>query len=435
MKELRIYYESFGCQMNAFDTEVIASMMFKDGFGTASRPENADVIIVNTCSVREHAEKRAIGRLTELSRHRDAVLAVCGCMAQRLGKELFDLVPGLSIVAGTDSYKRLPTTIVDALETGGRFSLLDRDDRVTYSLMPAVFHGPASRYLSITRGCENYCSYCIVPYLRGKLRSKDPDKIINEANSMVKAGAKEVTLLGQNVMAYRFGNVDFVTLLKRVVDETELFRVRFLTTHPRDATDEIFNLMAEQERVCPHIHLPIQAGSNRILRIMKRGYTREQYLAAVNRSRKILPGLAITTDIIVGFPTETDDEFKETIELVNEVRYDAAFTFKYSPRKGTAAAGLGNDIPLEVKKERLRILNNRIREIRAEILMDQIGSETEILLDGPVQKGEYQFYKGRTPHFRNVLIPDNHLEEGEIVSVRLDRIWNFTFVGEKLARR
>jgi tRNA-2-methylthio-N6-dimethylallyladenosine synthase len=436
MKKLTLYSESFGCQMNVYDTDAIVSMLSSGGFDHIKNPADADVIIVNTCSVREHAETRAIGRLNELSRCSDAVLVVCGCMAQRLGDRLFELVPGVSIVAGTDSYKRLPATIAYIAERGGRASLLEIDGCTTYSMEePGVGTSP-SRYLSITRGCENYCSYCIVPYLRGRVRSKEPVTIVHEIRSMIDRGTREVTLLGQNVLAYNAGDVDFTGLLGRIMDETDIFRLRFLTSHPRDITDELFRFIARHEpRICPHIHLPVQSGSNRILELMNRGYSRDRYLGIVDRAREIVPGLALTTDIIVGFPSETEEEFSQTLDLVERARFDSAFTFKYSPREGTAAARMEDDIPTAVKKERLERLNDDVRRIRRNILEGQLGSQSEILLDGWVKKGEYLFWKGRTPHYRNVLIPGDQHENGDVVGVMLKEIRNFTFYGEELSRR
>lgn len=435
MKKPSVYCESFGCQMNAFDTEVIEARMEGKGFDAARSPDEADVVIVNTCSVREHAENRAIARLQELSRSGKATLVVCGCMAQRLGKELFELVPSLSIVAGTDAYEQLPELIREVLETGARAVNTERREGLTYALGSDVSRGPACRYLSVTRGCANYCSYCIVPYLRGGVRSKVPDTVVEEARELAAAGAKEVTLLGQDVMAYASEGTTFAGLLRRVLQETDLRRIRFLTSHPGNIDIDVFHLMAEEERLCPHIHLPLQSGSDRILGLMKRGYTAERYISDVRHLRRLVPGIAVTSDIIVGFPTETENDFLDTLELAGEVRFEAAFTFKYSPREGTAAASMKDDVDIAEKERRLGLLNKRIAEIRRDLLCDHLGSEDEILLDGRVQKGEYRLWKGRTPHFRNVIIAGDHLTEGEIVRVKLKRLKNFTFEGKELARR
>jgi len=428
-KPLRIYCESFGCQMNAYDTEGILSLLEKHGHTEVVSPESADCIIINTCSVREHAEQRAIGRLRDLSRHGGAALVVCGCMAQRLGLTLFDLVPAVRIVAGTESYSLLPEAIADAVERGGRFAFLDGGSREVEVRSPRA-GGRVSRYVAITRGCESYCSYCIVPYLRGKVRSGSSSAIVREVSRLVEGGAKEVTLLGQNVIAYRDGETGFADLVKRILEETDIRRLRFLTSHPRDIGPDVFELMASNERFCSHIHLPVQAGSNRILAAMNRGYTRETYLDKVRDARARVPEIAITTDIIVGFPSETDTDFGQTLDLVREVRFDSAFTFQYSPRSGTAASALEDDVPFAVKRKRLHALNAAVQEVRTGILRAQIGAEAEILLDGAVRKGQYRFLKGRTPQFRNVLVPSGGLRDGDVVHAALKRLANFTFVGE-----
>jgi tRNA-2-methylthio-N6-dimethylallyladenosine synthase len=420
--------------MNAFDSEVIESMLEREGFSIAGAPEEADAIVVNTCSVRENAETRAIGRLNDLSRHKGAVLAVCGCMARRLGKDLFELVPALDIVAGPDSYRELPGAIASALGGTGRKVLLGEDDSVTYRMDRAKGSSP-TRYLSITRGCENFCSYCIVPYVRGAVRSKPAEDVTAESRILAESGAKEITLLGQNVMAWSSGGEGFTGLLRKLLDETGVERIRFLTTHPRDVDEEIFRLMASEPRICPHIHLPFQAGSDRVLARMNRGYTRSQYLEIIDRAREYRPDIAFTTDIIVGFPGESMSDFEDTLDIVERVRFDSAFTFKYSPRQGTAAAEMEDNVPPEEKRSRLEILNRAIRRIRAEIMAGLTGSVEEILLDARVKKGEYQFLKGRTPHFRNVLLSSEDRNPGDILTVVLKELRNFTFIGEETTGR
>ncbi len=435
MKNNKVYYECFGCQMNAFDLEVIKGMMLQDGFRSVSSPAEADVIIVNTCSVREHAETRAIGRLNDLSRHKNVLLAVCGCMAQRMGESILELVPGLSLVAGPDNYNMLPSVIKELLDSGGRYVVADLDSSLTYPLFPQVENKRVSRFLSITRGCENYCSYCIVPYLRGRVRSKMHRQIIDEINMLHDNGAKEVTLLGQNVMAYNSSEIDFIGLLNLILSETEIERIRFLTTHPRDINSGVFELMADNKRVCPHIHLPFQSGSDRILKIMNRGYSRSHYLEIISSARAIKPDLAVTTDIIVGFPSETDDDFNETLDIVEKVGFDSAFTFKYSPRAGTQAFGMEDSVPREVKENRLEILNNAVGSIRKKILERLVGSIDEILLDGTVKKGENHYSKGRTPHFRNVLLENGSFSDGDVVKAVIDRLLNYTLYGKEVRRR
>jgi tRNA-2-methylthio-N6-dimethylallyladenosine synthase len=263
------------------------------------------------------------------------------------------------------------------------------------------------------------------------VRSKDAASVIEDLGRLAASGAKEGTLLGQNVMAYRSGDCGFTGLLHRILEETTIERIRFLTTHPRDVEDGIFSLMSENRRICPHIHLPFQSGSDRILAMMNRGYTRADYLDIIDKARKICPDISFTTDIIVGFPGETDGDFEQTLDIVERVRYDSAFTFKYSPREGTGAADMEDDVPADVKKERLETLNSSIQRIRREIMESRLGSIEEILLDARVKKGEYHFLKGRTPHFRNVLIGPGNRNLGEFVSVVLKELNNFTFIGEE----
>jgi len=428
------YYESFGCQMNAFDTEIIESLLAGTGIMAVEDPAEADVIIVNTCSIREHAEQRAIGRLNDLSRHEGAILVICGCMAQRLGEKLFSLVPGASLVVGPDNYQGLPDAIAGCLEAGKRIADTKQDPDAAYRL--ETLRGErVSRFLAITRGCGNFCSYCIVPYLRGPVRSRAADQIIEETRMMSEKGTREVTLLGQNVMAYRHGSTDFVTLLRRILNETDVARLRFLTTHPRDVDIEIFSLMEMQPRLCPHMHLPIQSGSDRILSLMRRGYTKEDYMEIVKRGKQIKPDLALSTDFIVGFPTETDGEFDETVEMVEKCGFDYAFSFKYSPRAGTASARMEDDVSDQLKKERLQILNDAIKRVRKSVLEKQVGTRDEILLDAEVKKGEYRFWRGRTPHFRNVTVAGDNFKPGDIINVTLNKIDNFTFAGEEIPRR
>lgn len=416
--------------MNAYDTEVVSSKLQERGASRTESPEHANVIIVNTCSVREHAEKRALSRIINLSREYKAKLVVIGCMAQRLQAKLLDIIPGIDVLAGTNSYKALPGAIEDVLKTGGKH-LLFHNDSISYGLSEPAYRGETARYLSITRGCDKFCSYCIVPYLRGRVRSKPPQSIIHEINSMVRGGAREITLLGQNVMAYHYGDYDFKKLLIRVVKQTDVDRIRFLTTHPTDLSMDIFYLMLEHGNICPHLHLPVQSGSNRILGMMKRRYTREEYIGMVEEARSIVEDLAITTDIIVGFPTEGDRDFQDTLDLVERIRFDAAFTFKYSSREGTKAADLDDDVPEEEKKTRLSLLNKKVLDIRREVLSQSIGSTAEILIDGKVKKGDNCFCKGRTVQFRNVIVGDDNFTEGDLVRVKLDSLRNFTFIGRE----
>ena len=435
MNNKKIYLKSFGCQMNAFDTEMIGALLTEENNNRITGdPQDADIIIVNTCSIRKHAETRAINHLHKLSRINNAVLAVCGCMAQRMGIELKKIVPGIDIISGPDNYKQLVSILSGNLDEISNTILLERKHDTTYKLPLRCNEEQfrPSKFLSITRGCENYCTYCIVPYLRGDLRSKAPDIVISEINRMHISGVREVTLLGQNVMAYQYGDVDFTSLVELILDKTGIDRIRFLTTHPKDITMELFHIMAANSRVCNHIHLPLQSGSNRILKLMGRKYTREDYISSVEEARKIVPDLAITTDIIVGFPTEDESDFEKTMELIEYIRFDSAFTFKYSPREGTSAYRMDDNVSVDTKKKRLERLNKRVKEIRYDIFSKLNGRKFKILLDGRTKKGKNQYIKGRTTHFRNVKVNKSSLKEGEFINVKLKKLEGFTFIGEEI---
>ncbi len=423
----KVFFKTFGCQMNMYDSQVIQSILEERGFTTVDDSSEADIIIVNGCSIRKHAEDRAINWIHKFSSMKDKRIAVIGCLAQNLQNDLHEMVEGIDIICGPDNYTEL-ADIISSRDSG--VTLPGRDHMVTYSLAENFDPSRYSGFVSITRGCENFCSYCVVPYLRGKLRSKDPGAVVEEVGRLARRGCREITLLGQNVLAYRYEDKGFTELLKMLLEGTDLERIRFLTSHPRDVTLDLFRLMRDHPRICPHIHLPLQSGSDRILKLMRRGYTARQYLSLLEQARKILPDLAVTTDIIVGFPSETEDDFKRTLEAVSESRFDSAFTFKYSPREGTSSWRFPDSVSAETKKERLSRLNDLVREIRLDILKGLLGKSFKILLDGTVERGENQYFKGRTPHFRNVLLDRAEVKEGDIVNVTLDKLENFTFMGK-----
>ncbi|MBD3178565.1 MAG: tRNA (N6-isopentenyl adenosine(37)-C2)-methylthiotransferase MiaB [Candidatus Latescibacteria bacterium] len=423
----RVFIRTFGCQMNMYDSQFISSALQEIGFIEVDDAQEADIIIVNGCSIRKHAEDRAINWIHRYSRLDNKRIAVIGCLAQNLHDQLREKVEGIDIICGPDNYNEL----VDIISGSSReMNLPGRKTDVTYSLTDSYRPDRFSGFVSITRGCENFCSYCVVPYLRGKLRSKDPSAVISEILHLEEKGCREITLLGQNVLAYKHGDTGFTELLEMILRESPVERIRFLTSHPRDVRTGLFRIMRDNTRVCPHIHLPLQAGSDRILKLMKRGYSSGEYLRLLEKARDILPGLAVTTDIIVGFPSETEDDFSMTMEAVRSSRFDSAFTFIYSPREGTAAWRFPDEVPLEIKKQRLQRLNQLVMEIRLDILREQIGKRIKILLDGTAQRGENLYFKGRTPHFRNVLLDCGEVKEGDIVEVTLEKLEKFTFIGK-----
>lgn len=427
----RFFIRTFGCQMNAYDSEVISSRLEAKGLTATEDPANADLLIVNTCSIREHAEMRAMSWIHDLSRHQGK-LVVCGCMAQRYSDRLREMITGIDMVVGPDNYDLFMDSIDPNMKEKASMILTKRRNDITYSVDPSSNTSSVSRYLSVTRGCENFCTYCVVPYLRGEVRSKLPESVLDEARTMIAGGAKEITLLGQNVLAYESKGIGFTGLADLLLRETDIKRLRFLTTHPKDVDEKLFEMMSGDSRLCPHIHLPVQSGSDRILSLMNRPYSRGKYLSIVERAREIMPDLSITTDIIVGFPTETEKDFNDTMEIVESARFDSAFTFKYSPREGTEACKMKDNVPDETKKERLAILNSRISEVRKDIHSGLVGSIFQILLDGTVKKRENLYLKGRTPHFRNVIIEPGPYADGELIDVVLKRLIGFTFLGGKI---
>lgn len=394
-----VYIETFGCQMNKLDSELVLSVLSAEGFTPAHRPEEASVVLLNTCSVREHAEKRVYSRLADLGkraeREPDLVVGVIGCMAQRVGSALFERCPWVRIVCGPTHLGRLPDLVRKALAGLGRLEAVAEDVRAPApgwdpprTLPGAASSGAASaqRFVRIMRGCNNFCTYCIVPYVRGPEVSRPMEDIVEEVRRLVDEGCLEVTLLGQNVNSYRHGEVRLPRLLERLDAVEGLRRIRFVTSHPRDLTDDILRAMADLEKVCEHLHLPAQAGSDSELARMNRGYTRAQYLRIVERARELMPGIGLVSDFIVGFPGETEEEFRATLSLVETVRYKNCFVFRYSPRPGTAAAGMPDDVPRAVKQARLEELLALQREIALADNRAWVGRRVEVLVEGPSKR-------------------------------------------------
>lgn len=435
-----VYIETYGCQMNVYDTAAIHGLLAGHGFARAEQPEEADVILLNTCSVREHAEHRVISRLGELRRGRaprrdgPPLLGVCGCMAERLAERLVDGGHGVDLAVGVDQYDRLGE-MLRALLAGeapaARVATGHRDD-AHWVAPPEAYPQNNSHLVTIHKGCDYRCTYCIVPVTRGPQREKSPEAILDEVAAIVAAGGREVTLLGQNVTAYSWeGWLDFAGLIERVAGVPGLRRIRFLTGHPRDLTDRLLRAMAALPAVCPWLHVPAQSGSDRVLRRMKRLYTRRGYLRMIERARQLLPEATFSSDFIVGFPGETEDDFRETLELVREVGYDQAFMFKYSARPGTPAARLADDVPEQVKRERLAILMAAQEAIWSGLAAAQVGQVWRIALEGPARRPA-GFWKGRTANNRKVLAPLTAGRPGDELRVRVTGWEATTFRGEPL---
>ncbi|MBE5773013.1 MAG: tRNA (N6-isopentenyl adenosine(37)-C2)-methylthiotransferase MiaB [Clostridiales bacterium] len=428
------YIVSMGCQMNERDSESIAGMLNEMGMKSESVRENADLILYNTCCVRENAENKALGNviwLKELKKDKpDLMICVGGCMTQEKGmaEMMKKRYPFIDLVYGTHNLYKLPEYIYRVLtERHPVIEVMDIDGEVVEG-MPEARKSTFSTFINIMYGCNNFCSYCIVPYVRGRERSRTPEAIIAEAVRLQDAGAQEITLLGQNVNSYRGGGAEFAELLYRL-DKLGIPRIRFMTSHPKDLSNELIAAYSELEHLMPHLHLPVQAGNNDILAQMNRRYTREKYLDLVARLRKARPGIGITSDIIVGFPGETLEQFEDTLSLVEEVRYDAAYTFIYSPRKGTKAASMPDDTPYEVKSERIQRLIDRQQAISLEILEAQVGKREIVLVDS-LSARDAGSVGGKTPRSHMVNFPGSPDLIGKFVEVEITSAGRNTLRGK-----
>ena len=396
-KPRKFYIKTYGCQMNKYDSELVAGLLQQHGLEPVAAPEDADVILVNTCAVRDHAEQRVLGHLTQLRLHKQAdpsrKIGVLGCMAERMGQDLIAKRPFVDFVLGPDGYRKLPALL--GLDERAEWEKDGQDRLETYTdIFPAHTEGVAA-WIAVMRGCNNFCSYCIVPYVRGRERSRPAADVVSEVRRLAEQGYLEVTLLGQNVNSYWDGEHDFSDLLRLVAGVEGIARIRFATSHPKDLSDKLIDTIASEPKVCNHVHLPVQSGSSRILRLMNRKYTREQYLERVRRIRQAIPDVALTTDIIVGFPGETEEDFEQTRSLLEEVEYDGAFVFHYSVRPGTAAARLPDNVPHEEKIARLEELNRLQKKISLKKNRALVGRIEEVLVEGPNRKRPGQ-YIGRT---------------------------------------
>ena len=437
--EKKLYIETYGCQMNVADSEVVASIMKMAGYEMTEDIADADAIFVNTCSVRDNAEQKIYSRLQyfhSLRKHKkDLIVGVLGCMAERVKEKLLD-EHHVNLVAGPDSYMDLPNLIA-AAEQGERAINVELSTTETYrEVLPLKLPGVhISGFVSIMRGCNNFCTYCIVPYTRGRERSRDVYSILKEIRDMRDKGFREVTLLGQNVNSYFFESdggdrVDFPELLKRVAEAVPEMRVRFVTSHPKDMSDETLRVMASHPNLCRYIHLPAQSGSSRILRIMNRKYTREWYLDRIAAIRRILPDCAISTDLFCGFHSETEEDFEETLSLMREVGYDSAYMFKYSERPGTyAAKNLPDDVPEEVKIQRLQRMTDLQNQLSEESNLRDVGKEFEVLVEGFSKRSREQLF-GRTSQNKVVIFDKKDFHIGQFIRVRIVRASSATLFGE-----
>lgn len=448
VKGKKLYIESYGCAMNFADSEVVASILAKDGFQTTANAEDADVILLNTCSIRENAENRIKKRLFDFKKQKqtnpELVVGILGCMASRMKQTLLEDEKLVDIVAGPDSYRDLPHLIED-VGSGQRAVnvLLSREETYADITPVRLDKGGVAAFVSITRGCDNMCSFCVVPFTRGRERSRDPQTIIQECRDLFEAGYREVTLLGQNVDSYRWNmnskgeikdaeqaTMNFAELMENVAQVNPLLRVRFSTSHPKDMSDEFLQVMAKYDNICPYVHLPVQSGSNDVLLRMNRGYTREWYLGRIAAIKKYIPNATISTDIITGFCGETEEDHQATLSLMDEVKFDFAYMYTYSERPKTLAERkYEDDVPEEVKSRRLTEI---IALQRANSLLSnekQVGQIQEVLVESVSKKSADEF-AGRNPFNARVVFPKKDVKAGDYITVKINSCTSATLIGE-----
>lgn len=428
-----VYVETYGCQMNFADTEIVNGIMNRYGYHTTDVIDDSNVILLNTCSIRDHAEAKIYQRLHELKKYKQSnsnlVVGVIGCMAERLKQDLIEKTKLVDLIVGPDEYRKLPYLIEKLSETGEKGIAVRLSKVETYDDIAPMRKEGISAWLAVMRGCDKFCSFCVVPYTRGRERSRDLDGVVTEVKKLWKEGFKEVTLLGQNVNSYRSGKSDFADLFKACAITEPEMRIRFTTSHPQDLSDKLLETIAEHKNLCKYIHLPVQSGSDRILDLMKRSYTIEHYLALIDKAKEIIPGVALSTDIISGFPTETEEDHKMTLAIMNNVKYDGAYMFKYSAREKTKAFKMGDDVDDETKTRRLMEIIELQRQISFDLNSKMVGKNYEILIESLSKKSDEKF-TGRTDGNKSVIIPKNGNKVGEKVLVKITAANSATLFGE-----
>ena len=437
MKKKNFYIETYGCQMNVADSEVVGSILKMDGFSLTTDISDANLIFINTCSIRDNAEQKVLSRLQYFNslrkKKQDLIIGVIGCMAERVQNKMLEK-HGVDIVVGPDAYLDIPN-LIGAVEQGEKAINVKLSTTETYKeIIPLRMGNSISGFISIMRGCNNFCSYCIVPYTRGRERSRDINSILNEVKDLQSKGFKEITLLGQNVNSYKFiqneKEIDFADLLEIVATEAPNIRIRFTTSHPKDMSDKTLETIAKHPNICKSIHLPVQSGSNAILQKMNRKYTREWYLDRINAIRRIIPECSISTDVFCGFHSETDEDHNDTLNLMRDVCFDSAFMFKYSERPGTfAARNLPDNISEEIKLKRL----NEIMQVQSECSLKRnqmdIGKSFEILIEGFSKRSKEHLY-GRTSQNKVVIVPRKDLKIGSYAKAKIIDATSATLIGE-----
>ncbi|MGH7787464.1 MAG: tRNA (N6-isopentenyl adenosine(37)-C2)-methylthiotransferase MiaB [Candidatus Binatia bacterium] len=423
-----IYIETHGCQMNVADTELLRGQLARSGYTSTADPAEADVILLNTCAIREHAEERIYGRLGTLVRHKQrrphVQIGLAGCMAQHFRDKLLAQTPHLDFIVGPDAYRHLPELL-----SGDPFVEVRLDREETYADLAPQRGAGARAWITIMRGCDKFCTFCIVPYVRGRERSVPADAVLGQVRDAVAEGFREVVFLGQTVNAYRDGGTDFGALLRAADAVDGLARLRFTSPHPSDMSDAVIAAMAACPTVCPHLHLPVQSGSPAVLARMERGYDIDTYLTLVDRVRGALPGVALTTDIIVGFPGEREADFEATLALLRAVRFDSAYMFKYSRRDHTKAGKWDETVSEAEKGRRLQAVIELQEGIGAEINAGLVGREVEVLVEGPARR-RAGWLVGKTAHFKTAVFPAAHAAPGDLVRVRVSQATPHTLICE-----
>ncbi|MDD8017248.1 MAG: tRNA (N6-isopentenyl adenosine(37)-C2)-methylthiotransferase MiaB [Bacteroidota bacterium] len=431
-KTKQLYIETYGCQMNMADTEVVLSIMDGVGYKLTKEAAKADLIFVNTCSVRDNAELRVKQRVSELKTHKrnnpDVLIGVLGCMAERLRTELIDKNNVVDLVVGPDEYRKLPKMVNDAY--AGQRGIAVKLSRVeNYDDITPLRTEGISAWLSVTRGCDKFCTFCVVPFTRGRERSRTLKSVVDEVHKLSERGFKEVTLLGQNVNSYHDGEFDFPDLLSAVAKVDRTIRIRYATSHPQDMSDKLIEVMAEHSNICKYVHLPVQSGSNRILKLMNRTYTIEHYLGLLEKIKRAMPDVSFSTDIIAGFPTETDDDHRLTLDVMKQVKYDGAYMFKYSPRENTKAWEMGDDVVEEKKVERLNEIIALQEDISNELNRAAVGQTMEVLVERDSSRSSDDLM-GRTDTNKKTLFPREDALVGEYRNVKIERATAHTLFGK-----
>ena len=437
MKHHKFYIRTYGCQMNVADSELVAGILSDAGYQKTNIIDDADIIIFNSCTVRQHAEDRVLGRITAEAKRKkqnpDMLIGLIGCVAQRKGEELLEEIKSLDFVVGTDQYRQLPEIISKCMLRKEHLFADVQNNIENYENIYPIRNKGVNAFVTIMRGCDNFCSYCIVPYVRGRERSRNHKEILLEIKNVGKEDFKDVTLLGQNVNSYDDGEYTFPELLKEASQISTIERLRFVTSHPKDISDKVIEVIAKEPKLCEHLHLPMQSGSNSILKKMNRKYTSEKYLGIIHKLRNAIPNIAITTDVMVGFPGETEEDFLQTYNLMKQIRFDYAFTFKYSPREVTAAASYSEQVPEDVRLERLKKLIELQEQITFEKYQEQIGRTVQVYVEHTSKKSDKEL-SGRTRDNKIAVFPGDKKLIGTFVDIEIIDATGWTLKGKQIQR-